>query len=158
MKRDYEPDEFMLYLKELIDADIDGDDTTVEHTESSRRATAEVYNPSGDKWPTVINSTNNLLTIDEISYTDVTVEWSCTMRAGNSIWNETFSIGSPLPLPVVRCFAGASDGVLKGRVNWPALADALVMVTVQIAEGRYTGRVLSRFTTSDQEGGYKKGK
>jgi hypothetical protein len=146
------------YYDPLENLDIDWDDTTTEHTDDLGSASGKVYYPTGDKWPAVINSTNHTLSVVEISHTDTSVEWECLMSTADAVWLERFSISSPLPLPVVRCFSltgnyvtdpahggkitdasGAFIRELHELLDLATLEDELCFIVVQILEGRYHG-------------------
>jgi hypothetical protein len=149
------------YYDPLENLDIDWDDTTTEHTDDPSGTSGKIYHPTGDKWPAVINSTNHTLSVVEISHTDTSIEWECLVSTADAVRLERFTISSPLPLPVVRCFAYASGDGWKdspkgflavelkelGRdaftgdssASLSDLVDELCFITVQILEGRYHG-------------------
>lgn len=148
--------------QELEDLQADGDDTLAGHIDDPGSTSGQVYHPASNEWPAVINSANHTLSIKEISHTDVSVEWDCLVSTGNTVRFESFSISSPLPLPVVGCFAySTADGWKDSPEGFLAvnlkelgrdvldtgttdlelnrLTDELCFITIQILEGRYKG-------------------
>lgn len=143
----------------LYSFNLDWDDPSIEHPDNSGSTSGQVYNPPSNEWPTVINSTNHTLSIDQISHSQETIEWRCTMRAGNTVWFENFSISSPLPLPVVACFtpvvsdtasyefstSSGSLNIVRGNPTLGILHDLnrlvneLSFITAQICESRFVG-------------------
>lgn len=153
----------------LDDLEADGDDTLLSHIDDLGSTSGQIYNPPSDEWPAIINSTNHTLTIQEISHSDFCVEWKCLMRTTDAVWSESFSISSPLPLPVERCFTlesvafpcAAFPGdpptyldVLTRITNLEGLADELCFVTLQILEGRYNGAYTRTGPGYKEETGY----
>lgn len=161
--------------EELETLNGDWDDASPEHTDSSGSTTGKIYYPSGDKWPAVINSTNHTLTVTQVSHTDTSVEWECLVSAGNTVRLERFTISSPLPLPVVRCFStcvtewdrlgfiappefeklgtdGRDREPLHRLDDLATLTDELCFLTIQILEGRYKGAHRWDVTSEGRDG------
>jgi hypothetical protein len=142
----------------LEDLEGDWDDSLTSHIDDSGGASRKVYHPSSNEWPAVINSTNHTLSIQEISYSKLGVEWKCLVSTADSIRLEHFSVSSPLPLPIVGCFATTglwvTDPAHGGKItdasgnfvpelsellDLDRLVDELCFITLQILEGRYEG-------------------
>ena len=155
----------------------DGDDTGSGHIDGPGSPSGKIYNPSGNERSAIINSTDYTLSIIEISHTETSIEWECLMRTGDTVRLESFSISSPLPLPVVACFAvtgfWVTDPVHGGKItdslgsfvpeldcllDLNRLVDELCFITIQIMEGtykgthgRYVSSGLNKGSSTDQE-------
>jgi hypothetical protein len=157
---DLDEEEYMLACgyDSLEDLEGYGDDSLGSHIDDSGSTSAKIHHPSGNEWPAVINSTNHTLSINEISHSDHSIEWECLVRTADAVRLERFSISSPLPLPVVRCFATTGFWVtdpahggkitdasgnfvpeLDSLLDFDRLVDELCFITIQIMEGRYKG-------------------
>ena len=152
----------------------DGDDTGSGHIDGPGSPSGKIYNPSGNERSAIINSTNHTLSVVQVSHTETSIEWECLMRTADAVGLESFSISSPLPLPVVGCFSITYRGFVKPglsrTVNLPAdcilkdlldlnrLVDELCFITIQIMEGtykgthgRYVSSGLNKGSSTDQE-------
>jgi hypothetical protein len=155
---DLDEEEYMLACgyDSLEDLEGYGDDSLGSHIDDSGSTSAKIHHPSGNEWPAVINSTNHTLSINEISHSDHSIEWECLVRTADAVRLERFSISSPLPLPVVRCFTTTVNGFtgtiedhagldnvgpisLTNLLDFDRLVDELCFITIQIMEGRYKG-------------------
>lgn len=147
------------------------------HVYYTSRSPTKIYYPTRNEWPAVINSTNHTLSVVQVSHTDTSIEWECLVRTADAVGFERFSISSPLPLPVVRCFTTTgfwvTDPVHGGKItdslgsfvpeldcllDLNRLVDELCFITIQIMEGRYKGTHgryvssgLNKGSSTDQE-------